>query len=137
MMIVAAATISADCALSVGEVVLADFLADRHDDSLPPDHGAKPQCQRDGELYPGRNELRHVAQLRNISGLVGSKQLFVRRIGDGLAFGEFSNRGVGQVDIAAKLFARFDRNPVERCSICKPRNNLLIDSAIPPRRSGR
>ena len=43
-------------ALSVGEVVFADFFADGDDDALPADHGAEAECESGGDLHPKRNE---------------------------------------------------------------------------------
>src|ERR1019366_9638313 len=44
-------------ALSVGEMVFADFFSDSHHDALPANHGAEPESDRDGNLHPSRNEL--------------------------------------------------------------------------------
>ena len=44
-------------ALGVGEVLLADFLANGDHDALPADHGAQTQRQGHGDLDPGGNEL--------------------------------------------------------------------------------
>ena len=44
-------------ALRVGQVALADLLADGDDDALPADHRAEPERDRDGDLHPGRDEL--------------------------------------------------------------------------------
>ena len=43
-------------ALRVGQVVLADLLADRDDDALPADHRAEAERDRDGDLDPARDE---------------------------------------------------------------------------------
>src|SRR3981189_2855445 len=44
-------------ALRVGEVGLADLLADGDHDALPADHGAEAERDRDRDLDPARNEL--------------------------------------------------------------------------------
>ena len=41
-------------ALAIGQMLLADLFADRDDDALPSDHGAKPKRERDRHLYPDR-----------------------------------------------------------------------------------
>ena len=49
-------------ALRVGQVGLADLLADGDDDALPADHGAEPERDRDRDLHPDRNELGRVVE---------------------------------------------------------------------------
>ena len=44
-------------ALAVGQMRLADLLADGDDDALPADHGAEAERDRDRDLHPGRDEL--------------------------------------------------------------------------------
>ena len=41
-------------ALPVGEMALADLLADRHHDALPADHGAETERDRNRDLHPER-----------------------------------------------------------------------------------
>ena len=50
--IVAAATSLRRRALAVGQVGLADLLADGDDDALPADHRAEPERDRDADLDP-------------------------------------------------------------------------------------
>ena len=49
-------------ALRVGQVGLADLLADGDDDALPADHGAKAERDGDGDLDPARNEFRRAVE---------------------------------------------------------------------------
>ena len=44
-------------ALRVGQMRLADLLADGDDDALPADHGAQPERDRHRDLDPERDEL--------------------------------------------------------------------------------
>src|SRR5580700_2346719 len=55
-------------ALSVGEVLLADFLADGDDDAFPANHGAEAESDGDGDLDPGGDELCRVVQLLFVTG---------------------------------------------------------------------
>ena len=55
-------------ALSVGEVLLADFLADGDDDAFPADHGAEAEGDGDGDLNPGGDKLRRVVELLFVGG---------------------------------------------------------------------
>ena len=50
-------------ALPVGQVRLADLLADGDDDALPADHRAEPERDGDRDLDPGRDELGRVVEL--------------------------------------------------------------------------
>ena len=50
-------------ALRVGQVRLADLLADRHHDALPADHRAQAERDGDRDLDPQRNELGRVVDL--------------------------------------------------------------------------
>ena len=50
-------------ALRVGQVALADLLAHRDDDALPPDHRPEAERNRDRDLDPDRNVPRRVVQL--------------------------------------------------------------------------
>jgi hypothetical protein len=47
-------------ALGVGQVLLADALADGDHDALPADHRAQAERQRHRDLHPWRNELRRL-----------------------------------------------------------------------------
>ena len=49
--------------LGVGEVVLADLLADGDDDPLPAEHRAEPEAQRHPPLHPFGNILDRLGEL--------------------------------------------------------------------------
>ena len=50
-------------ALAIGQMRLADLLADGDDDALPADHGAEAERDRDRDLDPGRDELGRVVDV--------------------------------------------------------------------------
>jgi len=50
------------CTLTIGQMRLADFLADRNDDALPTDHRAESHCNGDRDLDPSRDEFRGIVQ---------------------------------------------------------------------------
>ena len=63
---VAAATISAEAPLRVGQMGLADPLAHRHHDALPAHHGAEAQRDGDADLHPERDEARAALQAAGV-----------------------------------------------------------------------
>ena len=63
-------------ALAVGEMGLADLLADGDDDALPADHRAEAQGDRDADLDPDRDELGGAVELL----LEGGDSVFSSRL---------------------------------------------------------
>ena len=59
------------CALRVGQVLLADLLADCHHDALPARPSCPAQRQRHGHLHPGGNELGGLVDLALVVGQGG------------------------------------------------------------------
>ena len=93
-------------ALGVGEVRLADLLADRHDDALPADHGAEAERQRDRELDPQRDVVGERQQLgaQAAAGVAASAPLTAP------IFSSLAMPASTQVDVAPQPRAR---RPVE------------------------
>src|SRR5262245_19103936 len=54
--------------LPIGQTRLADFLADRHHDALPADHGAEPKRDGDRDLDPERDIFSGVIELAFVGG---------------------------------------------------------------------
>ena len=61
-----AAINSADAPCAYVSMGFANFLADSHHDSLPPDHGAEAEGERDRDFDPVRDEFGHGIQIRAI-----------------------------------------------------------------------
>ena len=98
-------------ALAVGQVGLADFLADSDDDPLPADHGAHAERDGDGDFHPGRDELRRVVDALMIG---VDRQLVLgcdRRLARLL---HQPQRFAGQVHVVTDVAYLFRRDLVDR-----------------------
>ena len=93
--------------LTIGQMGLADFLANGDHDALPADHCTETECDRDRHFDPGRNELRRCVE-RLLVGVERADFLFRQLVV--LILHQEPQSFIGEVHVVAGVADHFGGN---------------------------